>query len=278
MNRIALACLVPFALTACAPQEEPAPPPADPPPAAATAEPAPVPAPAPAPTTEEFAVSADRFADIEVLRYQVPGFEALPLSQKKLAYFLSQAALAGHDIIWDQNYVHNLRVRKTLAAVVETWPGDRADPDYQALLTYAKRVWFANGIHHHYSNRKFEPGFSETAFREMVLASAAARLPLDEGMDPAGLVDLLTPVIFDPTVAPQKVNLTPGEDLLVTSATNYYRDVTQAEAEAFYAERVDPDDPRPITWALNSQLVKQDGEIVERDWRIGGKYGAALEH
>ena len=151
MNRIALAFLVPLALTACAPQEEPAPPPADPPPAATTPEPAPVAAPAPAPATGEFVVSADRFADIEVLRYQIPGFEDMPLSQKKLAYFLSQAALAGHDIIWDQNYVHNLRVRKTLAAIIETWPGDRSDPDYQALLTYAKRVWFANGIHHHLS-------------------------------------------------------------------------------------------------------------------------------
>jgi dipeptidyl-peptidase-3 len=260
MNRIALSCLVAFLLSACAPGDEPAP-------AAAR----------PAGSAAEFAVSADRFADIEVLRYRVPGFEDLPLSQKQLAYFLSQAALAGHDIIWDQNYVHNLRVRKTLAAVVETWPGDRADPDYQALLTYAKRVWFANGIHHHYSNRKFEPGFSETAFRAMVLASDAARLPLDEGMDPAGLLDLLTPVIFDPTVAPQKVNLTPGEDLLVTSATNYYRNVTQAEAEAFYAERIDPDDPRPISWGLNSQLVKEDGELVERVWRIGAMYGAALE-
>ena len=275
MNRIALACLLPLALTACAPQEEPAPPPADPPQAAATPDPVPVVAPAPA--TEEFVVSADRFADIEVLRYQVPGFEDLPLSQKKLAYYLSQAALAGHDIIWDQNYVHNLRVRKTLGAIVESWPGDHADPDFQALLTYAKRVWFANGIHHHYSNRKFEPGFSETAFRDMVLTSDAARLPLDEGMDPSGLVELLTPVIFDPTVAPQKVNLTPGEDLLTTSATNYYRDVTQAEAEAFYAERIDPEDPRPVSWGLNSQLVKEDGELVERVWRIGGMYGPALE-
>ena len=273
-----------FALTAlflgCSPGEPPAPP-AEPAARAAEpaqAEPASVAPPAAATTDSgSFAVSADRFADIEVLRYRIPGFEELPLAQKKLAYFLAEAALAGHDIIWDQNYVHNLRVRKTLAAIIESYDGDRTSDDFEALMVYAKRMWFSNGIHHHYSNRKFEPGFSAEAFTAWVLAADPARLPLDEGMTPDGLAAMLEPVLFDPNVAPLKVNLSPGEDLLATSATNYYRDVTQARAEAYYAERIDPKDSRPISWGLNSQLVDDNGELVERVWKVGGMYGAALE-
>ncbi|MGD8977464.1 MAG: dihydrofolate reductase [Gammaproteobacteria bacterium] len=224
-----------------------------------------------------FEVRVDRFADVQVLRYQVPGFADMPLAQKKLAYFLSQAALAGWDIIWDQNYEHNLRVRRTLAGIIASYEGDRAADDYQALLEYAKRVWFANGIHHHYSSLKMPPGFDQAAFEAMVRASDPARLPLENGGSVDELLALLGPVLFDPTVAPKKVNLAPGEDLLLTSATNYYRDVSQAEAEAFYAARIDPDDPRPISWGLNSQLAKVDGELVERVWKIGGMYGPALE-
>jgi dipeptidyl-peptidase-3 len=227
--------------------------------------------------TAPFDVRADRFADVEVLRYRVPGFAEMPLQQKKLAYFLSQAALSGWDIIWDQNYEHNLRVRRTLAAVVSSYEGDRDADDYQALLGYAKRVWFANGIHHHYSSLKMRPGFDQAAFEAMVRASDPARLPLENGDTVDSLLALLGPVLFDPTVAPKKVNLAPDEDLLLTSATNYYRDVSQAEAEAFYAERIDPDDPRPISWGLNSQLAKIDGELVERVWKVGGMYGPALE-
>jgi len=224
-----------------------------------------------------FEVRVDRFADVQVLRYQVPGFADMPLAQKKLAYFLSQAALAGWDIIWDQNYEHNLRVRRTLAGIIASYEGDRDADGYQALLEYAKRVWFANGIHHHYSSLKMQPGFDQAAFEAMVRASDPARLPLENGGSVDELLALLGPVLFDPTVAPKKVNLAPGEDLLLTSATNYYRDVSQPEAEAFYAARIDPDDPRPISWGLNSQLAKIDGELVERVWKIGGMYGPALE-
>lgn len=224
-----------------------------------------------------FEVRVDRFADVQVLRYRVPGFAEMPLQQKKLAYFLSQAALSGWDIIWDQNYEHNLRVRRTLAAIIASYQGDRDSDDYRALLEYAKRVWFANGIHHHYSSLKMQPGFDQPAFEAMVRASDPARLPLENGGSVDDLLTLLGPVLFDPTVAPKKVNLAPGEDLLLTSATNYYRGVSQAEAEAFYAARIDPDDPRPISWGLNSQLAKVEGELVERVWKIGGMYGPALE-
>ncbi len=229
------------------------------------------------PETSEFDVHVDRFADVQVLRYPVPGFAQMSLQQKKLAYFLSQAALAGWDIIWDQNYEHNLRVRRTLAAVIASYDGDRSSKDYQALLEYAKRVWFANGIHHHYSSMKMQPGFSQTAFETMVRRSNLELLPLENDDTVDSLLALLGPVLFDPTVAPKKVNLEPGEDLLMTSATNYYRDVTQVEAEAFYAERIDADDPRPISWGLNSQLAKVNGEIAERVWKIGGMYSQALE-
>lgn len=233
-----------------------------------------IPAPEPG---EPFEVRADRFADVEVLRYQVPGFAEMPLPQKKLAYFLSQAALAGWDIIWDQNYEHNLRVRRTLAAVINSYSGERGSDDYLALLEYAKRVWFANGIHHHYSSLKMQPGFDQAAFEAMVRESDPALLPLENGGDVDTLLALLGPVLFDPTVAPIKVNLDSGQDLLLGSATNYYHGVSQAEAEAFYAARIDPDDPRPISWGLNSQLAKIDGKLVERVWKIGGMYGPALE-
>ena len=225
-----------------------------------------------------FHVSADRFADIEVLRYQVPGFEELSLKEKKLVYYLSQAALSGRDIIWDQNYRHNLLLRKTLSAIVRSYQGDRDSESYQQLLTYAKRVWFANGIHHHYSSQKMLPEFDAAAFKAMLAKTPRESLPLEMDQDPAVLLDILSPVMFDPEVAPIKVNLDSSQDLLSTSATNFYRDVTQAEAEAFYAARKDPAEPRPISWGLNSQLAKVDGEIVERVWKIDGMYSHAIEH
>ena len=233
---------------------------------------------APAATAQdEFKVFADRFADTEILRYQVPGFEELPLDQKKLSYYLARSALAGRDIIYDQNYQHNLRVRKTLTAIVETYGGDRTDAQYAELLTYAKRVWFANGIHHHYSSKKMMPGFGAEAFEAMVRASDPARLPLQKGETVDDLLAVLGPVLFDSSVAAKKVNLEPGIDQVVGSATNYYRDVTEAEARAFYKARLDPADARPISWGLNSQLARLNGEIVERVWKMEGMYGPAIE-
>ncbi len=225
----------------------------------------------------DFDVHVDRFADVEVLRYQIPGFNELSLQEKKLAYYLSEAALAGRDIIFDQNYRHNLRIRKLLAAVVRTYGGDRSGEDYGKLLEYAKRVWYANGIHHHYSMDKMLPDFTPDALAALVSESDSSQLPLDEGQTIEELLAMLQAPIFDPDTAPKKVTLDPGVDQVVNSATNYYRDVTADEVAAFYAAKVDADPERPVSWGLNSQLIKIDGEIVEKTWKVGGMYGAAIE-
>ena len=226
---------------------------------------------------ESFEVSVDRFADIELLRYEVPGFDELSLREKKLAFYLSQAALAGRDIIYDQNYEHNLRIRKLLAAIVGTYSGDREAEDFKKLLEYAKRVWFAHGIHHHYSMDKMLPEFTPEALIAMVAKSDESKLPLDEGQTRGELLDMLRPVMFDPDVAAKKVTLDPDVDQVVNSATNYYSGVTANDVEKFYSSKVDDDPERPVSWGLNSQLAKVDGEVVERVWKIGGMYGPAIE-
>jgi len=225
----------------------------------------------------EATVQVDRFADIQVLSYDVPGFDELPLQQKILAYYLSQATLAGRDIIYDQNYRYNLRIRKLLSAVVSSYTGDRSSENFQQLHEYAKRVWFANGIHHHYSNDKMLPEFSPEALAKMVAQSDASLLPLEPGQTAGELLDLLRNPIFDPATAAKKVVLDPDVDQLAASATNYYRDVTAAEATAYYAAKIDEDPERPVSWGLNSQLVKIDGKLVERTWKIGGMYSPAIE-
>ncbi len=224
-----------------------------------------------------FDVHVDRFADVEVLRYQIPGFAELSLQEKKLAYYLSQAALAGRDIIFDQNYRHNLRIRKLLTAVVRTYSGDRSGEDYAKLLEYAKRVWYANGIHHHYSMDKMLPDFTADELAALVSESDSSQLPLDEGQTVEELLAMLQAPIFDPDTAPKKVTLDPEVDQVVNSATNYYRDVTAEDVAGFYAAKVDADPKRPVSWGLNSQLIKADGEIVERIWKVGGMYGPAIE-
>ncbi len=226
---------------------------------------------------QPFEVSVDRFADVEVLRYEVPGFDELSLREKKLAYYLSQAALAGRDIIYDQNYEHNLRIRKLLSAIISTYSGDRDAEDFRKLVEYAKRVWFAHGIHHHYSMDKMLPEFTPEALIAMVAKSDASKLPLDEGQTRGELLDMLRPVMFDPDVAAKKVTLDPSVDQVVNSATNYYAGLTAPEVEQFYAGKVDKDPERPVSWGLNSQLAKVDGEIVERVWKIDGMYGPAIE-
>ncbi|MCZ6809611.1 MAG: dihydrofolate reductase [Proteobacteria bacterium] len=228
-------------------------------------------------TTPEFQVHVDRFADIEVLRYEVPGFDELSLQEKKLAYYLSQAALSGRDIIFDQNYEHNLRIRKLLSAVVGTYSGDRNGEDFASLLEYAKRVWYANGIHHHYSTDKMLPDFTPAELAAMVDQSDSSELPLNEGQTVEDLLALLQAPLFDPDTAPKKVSLDPEVDQVVNSATNYYRDVTADEVASFYAAKEDADPERPVSWGLNSQLVKIDGKLVERTWKIGGMYGTAIE-
>jgi dipeptidyl-peptidase-3 len=234
-------------------------------------------APAESAPAHEFDVHVDRFADVEVLRYEVPGFDELSLQEKKLAYYLSQAALAGRDIIYDQNYEHNLRIRRLMAAVVDTYKGDRNSEAYSRLLEYAKRVWYAHGIHHHYSMDKMLPEFTPDELAAMVAESDAARLPLDEGQSVEQLLAMLQGPIFDPDTAPKKVTLDPEVDQVVNSATNYYRDVNAEEVAEFYAAKEDADPERPVSWGLNSQLVKEDGALVERVWKIDGMYGPAIE-
>ena len=223
-----------------------------------------------------FEYKADRFADIQVLRYQVPGFEQLPLSQKKLAYYLVQAGLAGRDIFWDQKYQHNLAVRKTIEAILQSYRGERTGADWDAFIVYAKQVFFANGIHHHYASAKILPGFPEGYLAALLDNSDAARLPL-EGKSVSEFTKVLTPILFDPKLDAKTVNLDAGIDNVKGSANNFYRGVTAAEVEAFYAEKVKATGNSRLSYGLNSQLAKLDGKIVERPWKVGGMYGPAIE-
>lgn len=226
----------------------------------------------------DFEVVADQFADLRILRYRVPGFESLSLQQKKLAYYLSQAALAGRDIIWDQNYRHNLYVRRTLEAIVRTYSGERSGSKWDAFLEYTKRVWFSNGIHHHYSMKKLEPGFDAAYLAELVRGSELKELPLADNEKVEQMLSKLGPIMFDSKVDAKRVNLDPEQDLVLSSATNYYGpDVKQKDAERFYAKRIDKRDPRPISWGLNSKLVREKGKLVEKTWKIGGMYSPAIE-
>lgn len=226
---------------------------------------------------DEFNYKVDRFADIEILRYQVPDFDSLTLQQKELVYYLTQAALEGRDILYDQNNKYNLCVRRTLEAVYQNYSGDKNAEDFQQLTTYLKRVWMGNGIHHHYSEDKFAPDFSKDFFAKAVLSIDAAKLPLEQGETAQQLVDKLTPVIFDPTLYPKRTNQADGVDLIQTSGNNYYGDgVTQKEVEDFYGKMKDPNDPRPISYGLNSKLVKENGKLVEKTYKVGGLYSAAI--
>lgn len=211
----------------------------------------------------EFNYSVDKFYDLEILRYQVPDFDSLSLQQKTLVYYLTEAALQGRDILFDQNCRYNLRIRRALEALYTGYQGDKNDEDYKLLEKYLKRVWFSNGIHHHYSEDKFLPEFTEEWFRK---ACADAGVKYDEE---------IIPVMFDPTVMPKRTNQAAGQDLVLTSAGNYYEGVTQAEAEAYYAAHKD-NSPEPLWIGLNSKLVKEDGVVKERVYKVGGMYGEAL--
>ena len=225
---------------------------------------------------EKIDYTVEQFADLQILRYRVPGFENLSLQQKELVYYLTEAALQGRDILFDQNGKYNLRIRRTLEVVYDGYKGDKNAPDFKAMEVYLKRVWFSNGIHHHYGAEKFVPGFAPEFFKKAVLEADASRLPLAEGQTAAQLCDELLPVIFDPTVMPKRVNQAAGEDLVLTSACNYYDGVTQEEAEAFYNAMKDPKDETPVSYGLNSRLVKKDSKTEERVWKVGGLYGQAI--
>ena len=226
---------------------------------------------------DKFDYTVEQFADLQILRYRVPGFENLSLQQKELVYYLTEAALQGRDILFDQNGKYNLRIRRTLEAIYTGYKGDKNTPDFKAMEVYLKRVWFSNGIHHHYGSEKFVPGFAPEFFKEAVLSVDASTLPLAEGQTAEQLCDELSPVIFDPTVMPKRVNQAAGEDLVLTSACNYYDGVTQKEAEDFYNAMKDPKDETPVSYGLNSRLVKENGKIQEKVWKVGGLYGQAID-
>ena len=219
----------------------------------------------------------ERFADIQMLRYELKGFENLSLTQKIYIYCLSKATLLGRDIPFDQQGKYNLRIRKTLEAVYRHYEGNRESEDFKAFEVYLKRVWFASGIHHHYGCEKFVPGFSEESFYEMVGAVADEYLPLSKGQSKEDLLGILVPVIFNPEVMPKRVNQTDGEDLVQTSACNFYENVSQAEVERFYARMKEDGNEQAPSYGLNSKLTKRNGELVELKWTEDGLYGAAIK-
>ncbi len=220
----------------------------------------------------------DQFADLQVLRYRVTGFDSLTLQQKKQVYYLSEAALQGRDILFDQNGMYNLQIRRLLETLYVHFTGDRTEEPFLALEVYLKRVWFSNGIHHHYGCDKFVPGFSAEYLKNLILHTDVSLLPLESGETVEAMCDKLFPVIFHPEVMPKRVNQNDGEDLVETSAANYYEGVTQQEAEAFYAaQKAQGDAEHPVMYGMNSRLVKKDGVIQEEVWKVGGLYGKAIE-
>lgn len=229
-------------------------------------------------SAEVFQYAGERFADIQMLRYQVPGFDELTLRQKTLIYHLSQASLLGRDILWDQNGRFNLRLRRILEAVYTHFSGDRSSADFAAFAVYMKRVWFSNGIHHHYGCEKFQPGFTQEFLHQALGQLQAEHIALGYSSLEA-LEQELFPVIFAPSVMPKRVNQAAGEDLLLTSACNYYAPgITQAEAEEFYArQKAEGDQQHPIMYGMNSRLERAaDGSLHENVWRADGMYGAAI--
>ena len=226
---------------------------------------------------DAFDYTVEQFADLQLLRYKVHGFEELPLEQKKLVYYLSEAALQGRDILFDQNGKYNLIIRKMLETVYTDYQGDRNDANFKAMETYLKRVWFSNGIHHHYAADKFVPGFTPEFFKKALESVDAAKLPLAEGETLDALCNEVFPVIFDAKVMAKRVNQADGEDLVLTSASNYYDNVTQAEAEAFYGKMKNPNDTMPVMFGMNSRLVKENGKVQEKVWKSGGLYGQAID-
>jgi len=223
-----------------------------------------------------FKVQVDRFSDIEILRYKVPGFEDLSLKQKKFIYYLSEAALSGRDIIYDQNYKYNLTVRSTLNNIVQNFNGDKSSKEWAQFIEYAKRVWFSNGIHHHYSTLKILPGFDRSYLTKLV-EKIDKGFPLIDGESIDGFLKRIIPIIFDPRIDAKRVNLNPEDDIISSSANNYYDGLSQDEVEKFYSNMKNPNDSTPIWYGLNSRLVKEKGKVVEKTWRLEGLYGDAIK-
>ena len=231
-------------------------------------------------SSKEFNYMVDKFADLEILRYQVPGFESLSLRQKQLLYHLSEAALMGRDILFDQNGRYNLAIRRTLEVIYTDYTGDRENPEFKALETYLKRVWFSSGIHHHYALDKFQPEFSAEFFMNCLHQVDASKLPLQKGENVDQLLAKLARVMFDPSLMPKRSVQSGDDDLILASSNNYYGGgINQKEVETFYAQMKQGQDTiAPISYGLNSRLVKENGEIKEKVWKVGGLYSEAIEH
>jgi dipeptidyl-peptidase-3 len=215
---------------------------------------------------ERFRYLADEFADLRVIRYRIPGWDSLTFNQKEYIYHLSEAAKSGRDIFWDQNFKHGIKIRKVLETIFENYAGEKESADYSEFLVYAKRVFFSNGIHHHYAEDKFIPGCSQEYFKGLMTASGQEEM-----------IDQIIPMLYDPALYPQRKNISGQGDLLLGSSVNFYDGVSRKEAEAFYVKMEDPKDPRPISYGLNSRLVKKDGKVFEEVYKVGGLYGPAIE-
>jgi dipeptidyl-peptidase-3 len=230
------------------------------------------------PAAAPLPVEIERFADVRLLRYQVPGFAELDSRRKELLYYLCEAALSGREIIYDQKYRYNLAIKRLLEEVVRHYAGDRGAADFQALVLYLKRVWFANGIHHQYSSEKFAPGFDSAALTRMVKGTPRGRFPLRPGQSVDELLAELEPVIFDSSVDAKLVSKSAASDVVASSAVNFYgRGLTQADVAAFYAGRLSPHDREPVSLGLNSTLEQSAAGPVERVWKVGGRYTEAIE-
>jgi dipeptidyl-peptidase-3 len=227
---------------------------------------------------DDFNYLVDQFEDMRVLKYKLPAFESLSLRQKEYIYYLSQAALTGRDILWDQNFRYNLKIRKTIEAIIGSYSGDKETTEYKAFLVYAKRIFFANGIHHHYSSDKFKPGFSESYFSGLVKGAVKEKLPLQAGQTVDQLITLMSPIIFDEKLFARKIVQSEGADMVAESASNFYEGVTQKEVEDFYASKTVASDPKPVSLGLNSKVVKLNGKVAEEVYKLGGKYGAVIEN
>ncbi len=226
---------------------------------------------------KDFEVKVDQFADVQILRYEIPGFEDLTPKQKELVYYLYQAGLSGRDIIYDQNYKHNLVIRRTLEAIVNNYSGDKTTEAHEQFMTYVKRVWFSNGIHHHYSTQKIAPGFSSAYFAELFNSVPEDELPLVEGETKQALLQKLTPLIFDMSIDAKRVNQDEDVDMVAESANNFYEGVTEREVERFYANMMKGAGERPVSYGLNSKVVKENGRLVEKVYKVGGMYSEAIE-
>ena len=225
----------------------------------------------------EFNYIAEQFSDLRVLRYKIEDFDKLSLQQKELLYYLYEAALCGRDITWDQNYKYNLTVRKTLEAIVSNTANDVNNPEYQKFLVYAKRVWFSSGIHHHYSSDKLVPECSKDYFLDLIKKADPAKLPLSNGETVDNFASFLIPIIFDPTISAKKVELDPKKDLVLASAVNFYEGVNQEEVTKYYESKIDKSSKTPVMIGLNSKVVKENGTVVEKTWKVGGMYTSAIE-